>query len=80
MKEEGVSKYETWKDFKTAISHVFGEADSKEVTQRKFKAIQQGNCSAAAYWADFQRLMADLDYNDAMYIDQFYDGLNMEVQ
>jgi hypothetical protein len=28
MKEEGVSKYETWKDFKIAISQVFGEADS----------------------------------------------------
>jgi hypothetical protein len=24
--------------------------------------------------------MADLDYNDTMYIDQFHDGLNMEVQ
>jgi hypothetical protein len=80
MKEEGVSKYETWKDFKTAISRAFGEADSKEVARRKFKTIKQGNRSAAAYWADFQRLMADLDYNDAMYIDQFHDGLNMEVQ
>jgi hypothetical protein len=24
--------------------------------------------------------MADLVYNNAMYIDQFHDGLNMEVQ
>ena len=64
MKEEGVSKYETWKDFKTAIGRAFGEADSKEVARRKFKNIKQGNRSAAAYWADFQRLMADLDYND----------------
>jgi hypothetical protein len=39
MKEEGVSKYETWKEFKTAISRAFREADSKEVTQRKFKTI-----------------------------------------
>jgi hypothetical protein len=39
MKEEGVSKYETWKEFKTAISRAFGEADSKEVAQRKFKTI-----------------------------------------
>jgi hypothetical protein len=80
MKEEGVTKYETWKDVKTAISQAFGEADSKEVARRKFKTIKQENRSAAAYWADFQRLIADLDYNDAMYIDQFHDGLNMEVQ
>jgi hypothetical protein len=80
MKEEGVSKYETWKDFKTAISQEFGEADSKQVVRRKFKTIKQGNHSTAAYWADFQRLMANLDYNNAMYIDQFHDRLNMEVQ
>jgi hypothetical protein len=24
--------------------------------------------------------MADLNYNDALYIDQFHDGLNLEVQ
>jgi hypothetical protein len=80
MKGEGVSKYETWKDFKTAISRAFGEADSKEVARRKFKRIKQGNRSAGAYWADFQRLMGDLDYNDAIYIDQFHDRLNIEVQ
>jgi hypothetical protein len=80
MKEEGVSKYETSKEFKLAITRAFGEADSKEVARRKFKTIRQGNRSAAAYWADFQRLMADLNYNDALYIDQFHDGLNLEVQ
>jgi hypothetical protein len=29
---------------------------------------------------DFQRITADLDYNDAMYIDQFNDGLHIDVQ
>jgi hypothetical protein len=41
MKEEGVSKYETWKDFKTPISRAFGEANSKEVARYKFKIIKQ---------------------------------------
>jgi hypothetical protein len=50
------------------------------VSRRKFKAAKQGNQSAAAYWADFQCIMADLDYNDAMYIDQFHDGLHIDIQ
>jgi hypothetical protein len=37
---KGKSIYETWEGFKTAISRVFGEADSKEVVRRKFKGIQ----------------------------------------
>jgi hypothetical protein len=29
-----------WEEFKTAITWAFGEADSKEVARRKFKAIR----------------------------------------
>jgi hypothetical protein len=50
------------------------------VARRKFKGIRQGAHSAAAYWAEFQRIKADLNYNYAMYIDQFNDGLNTDVQ
>jgi hypothetical protein len=62
------------------ITRAFGEADSKEVARRKFKAVRQGTQSAVAYGADFQCITADLDYNDAMYIDQFNDGLHIDVQ
>lgn len=78
--EEGRSTYTTWAAFKTAISRAFGEADSKEVARRKFKNVRQGNRSAAAYWAEFQRIIADLRYNDEIYIDQFSDGLHIDVQ
>jgi hypothetical protein len=62
------------------ITLAFGEADCKEVARRKFKAARQGNQSAAAYWADFQHITADLDYNHAMYIDQFNNGLHIDIQ
>jgi hypothetical protein len=77
---KGQSSYKTWEDFKTTITRAFGEADSKEVERRKFKSIWQGNHSAAAYWAEFQRIIANLDYNDPHYIDQFNDGLHIDVQ
>jgi hypothetical protein len=76
----GQSTYKTWEEFKTAITRAFGEADSKEVARRMFKAIRQGHRLAAAYWAELQRITADLDYNDSMYIDQFNDGLHIDVQ
>jgi hypothetical protein len=76
----GQSTYKMWEEFKTAITRAFREADSKEVARRKFKAIRQGNHLAAAYWAEFQRIMVDLDYNDSMYINQFNDGLHIDVQ
>jgi hypothetical protein len=77
---KGQSSYKTWEEFKTAITRAFGEADSKQVARRTFKGIRQGNRSVAAYWAEFQRIIADLDYNDPLYIDQFNDGLHIDVQ
>jgi hypothetical protein len=50
------------------------------VARRKFKAARQGAQSAAAYWADFQHIMVDLHYKDAMYIDEFNDGLHIDIQ
>jgi hypothetical protein len=78
--KEGKSIYTTWDIFKTAISRAFREANSKEVARTKFKIIQQGTYSAAAYWAKFQRIKSDLKYNDEIYIDQFSNGLNIDVQ
>jgi hypothetical protein len=63
-----------------AITRAFGEANSKEVARRKFKAARQGNRSAVAYWAAFQRITVDLDYNDSMYIDQFNNRLHIDIQ
>jgi hypothetical protein len=77
---QGQSMYKTWEEFKATITWVCGEVDSKEVSRRKFKAIRQGNQSAVAYWAEFQRIMVDLDYNNSMYIDQFNDGLHINIQ
>lgn len=76
----GRSTYTTWLEFKTAITRAFGEADAKDVARRKFKACRQGTRSAAAYWAEFQRITADLRYGEDVCIDQFYDGLNTDVQ
>jgi hypothetical protein len=78
--KKGECTYKTWDEFSAAISKAFGEADSREVARRKLKDLKQGSRSASAYWADFQCITADLDYNDAMYIDQFQDGLHLDVQ
>jgi hypothetical protein len=76
---KGQSCYKTWEEFKTIITPAFGEADSKEVARRKFKSICQGNCSVAAYWAKFQQIVPNLNYNDYLYIDQFNDGLQFNI-
>jgi hypothetical protein len=52
----------------------------KEVAKVKFNKIEQGNRSVALYWADFQNIIVDLDYNDSAYIDRFDAGLPERTQ
>ena len=77
---DGRSSFATWKEFKTAIHRAFGEIDAKEIAQVKFNKIEQGVCSTALYWAEFQNIIADLDYNNSAYIDKFDAGLSERTQ
>jgi len=78
--QEGQSSYTTWAAFKTALTRAFGETDEREVALAKYRAITQGRRSAAAYWAEFQKIIADLNYGQPEYIDQFKRGLHHKVR
>jgi len=70
----------TWEELKTNMRHAFGQVDAKEISFEKFQKIQQGNRPAATYWAEFQRIKADLPYADNVCIARFRDGLHPEVK
>jgi hypothetical protein len=75
---EGLNQ--TWIAFKAALKHAFGEVDREEVAYEKFQKIEQGNRTAAAYWAEFQKIKADLTISDHVCIQQFRSGLHLEVK
>jgi len=54
----------TWEELKTNMKNAFGQMDAEEIAFEKFQKIQQGNRTVAAYWAEFQRIKADLPYVD----------------
>jgi len=49
-----------WEELKTNMRHAFGQVDAEEIASEKFQKIQQRNQTAATYWAEFQRIKADL--------------------
>jgi len=70
----------TWEELKTNMKNAFGQVDAEEIAFEKFQKIQQGNQTAATYWAEFQRIKADLPYADNVCIARFRDGLHPEVK
>jgi hypothetical protein len=71
---------QTWAEFKAALEHAFGEVDREEVTYERFQKIEQVNRTAVAYWAEFQKIKADLTSSDHVCIQQFRSGLHLEVK
>ena len=70
----------TWEELKTNMKHDFGQVDAEEIAFEKFQKIQQGNRTAATYWAEFQWIRADLQYVYNVCIARFQDGLHPEVK
>ena len=70
----------TWEELKTNMKHAFGQVDTEEIAFEKFQKIQQGNWTASTYWAEFQRIKADLPNVDNVCIARFRDGLYPEVK
>jgi len=70
----------TWEELKTSMKHTFGQVDAEEIAFEKFQKIQQGSRTAATYWAEFQRIKADLPYADNVCIARFRHGLHPEVK
>ena len=77
---QGKSSFITWESFKMAIHRAFGEIDAKEVARVKYMKIEQGARSTALYWAEFQNIIVDLNYNNSAYIDKFDAGLPERTQ
>jgi len=70
----------TWEELQTSMKHAFGQVDAEEIAFEKFQKILQGRRTAATYWAEFQRIKADLPYADNVCIARFRDGLHPEVK
>ena len=70
----------TWEELKTNMRHAFSQVHTEEIAFEKFQKIQQGHRTAATYWAECQRIKADLPYADNVCIAQFRDGLHPNVK
>ena len=62
------------------MTRAFGEIEAKEIAKVKFNKIEQGTCSTVLYWAKFQNIIADLNYNDTTYMNKFNVGLPERTQ
>jgi hypothetical protein len=64
MKDDHVN-LANFEAFMTSLEEAYGDPDRVNTTKRALAKLRQGNRDFVTYYAKFQRLIADLDWNDA---------------
>ncbi len=67
-------------EFWEVLDRAFDDPDRKGTAERNLRALRQGKREFAHYFADFMRLKADVEWNDAACIDALRTGCAQEIR
>jgi hypothetical protein len=70
----------TFEDVASTLKEAYGNPDRVSTTERGLAKLRQGNRDFVTYHAEFQRLVADVDWNDAAKQATFHWGLCDELK
>jgi hypothetical protein len=71
---------ENFEAFVTSLDEAYGDPDRVNTAKRTLAKLRQGNRDFVMYYAEFQRLIADLDWNDAAKRAALHRGLSEELK
>jgi hypothetical protein len=66
--------------FVTSLEEVYGDPHGANTAERALSKLRQGNWVFVSYYAEFQRLVAELQWNDAAKRAALHRGLSEEVK
>jgi hypothetical protein len=66
--------------FVTSLDEAYGDPDHVNTAERTLTKLRQGNRDFITYYAEFQHLIADLDWNDAAKRAALFRGLSEELK
>ncbi len=67
-------------EFVTTLENAFGDVDRAATAASKMSTIRQGNREFSAYYAEFQRYAAELNWNEEAKLAALRRGLSIELQ
>jgi hypothetical protein len=71
---------ENFEAFVTSLDEAYGDPDRVNTAKRTLAKLHQGNRDFVTYYAEFQRLIVDLDWNDAVKRAALHRGLSEELK
>ncbi|ELR05862.1 hypothetical protein GMDG_07635 [Pseudogymnoascus destructans 20631-21] len=62
------------------LEKVFSDPDRRHTTQTEYRKLYQGKNTFTTFWAEFQRLTAELDYSEETLLDNVRFKINQSLQ
>jgi hypothetical protein len=80
LRATALNRFRTAEEIFDYLTQVYGDPDRRHTAQRAYLKLYQGRRPFAEFWAEFQRLAAELDYNQISMIDDLRFKLNPSLQ
>jgi hypothetical protein len=80
MMPDGVMPFSTFSDLRQFLESAFGDPDARTTAEHELRRLRQGDRPCTHYFADFTRIMATLQFDEASKIYEFRNGLRDEVR
>jgi hypothetical protein len=80
LRATALNRFRTAEEIFDYLTQVYRDPNRRHTTQRAYLKLYQGRRSFAEFWAEFQRLAAELDYNQTSMIDDLRFKLNPSLQ
>ena len=80
MRATALNRFETAEEIFDLLYQVYGDPDRRHTAQREYSKLYQGRKPFSEFWAEFQRLAAELEYNQTSLIDDLRHKLNPNLQ
>src|SRR5271154_1582565 len=80
MRVTAINRFRTAEEMFDCLTQVYGDPDRRHTAQRLYSKLYQNRRPFAEFWAEFQRLAAELDYNQTTMIDDLRFKLSPSLQ
>jgi hypothetical protein len=80
LRPGSVNPFQSAEEMLEVLERVFGDPNRRMTALQEFRKLYQGNKDFNSFWADFQRLAAEIDYSPETLIDELRNKVSAELE
>ena len=80
LRKNAIKPFLTAEEMFDHLERIYGDPNRKQTAMNLFRSLRQGQKDFNTFWAEFQRLAAELDHNESTLIGELKHKLNLDMR